>query len=67
MDFQLITTYIIVAYAAIYTVYQFLKMITKQNSKCEGCSSCEFKNELRKKKMTTSLIQKNRNFTYLKN
>ncbi|RUT79226.1 FeoB-associated Cys-rich membrane protein [Ancylomarina longa] len=67
INFQLIATYIIVGSAAFYSIYQFIKLILKQDTKCGGCSSCSFKNELRKKKLTTSLIQKNHNFTYIKN
>lgn len=53
MDFQLITTYLIILAAVSYSLYHLYKVIkpTKSDSICGGCSSCDIKKELMKNKV----------------
>lgn len=68
MDFQLITTYLIVICAIGYTLYQFAMLFKKQESSCgSSCGSCDFKNELRKRGIPLKGIKNINNLTYVKN
>ncbi len=49
MDWQLIITLLIIAYAVGYTVYAVIKIIRRKKSCGGGCSGCDFKRELHKK------------------
>ncbi len=48
MDWQLIITLLIIAYAAGYTVYAVIKLILRKKSCGGSCSGCDFKRELHK-------------------
>ncbi len=68
MDFQLITTYLIVICAIGYSLYQFAMLFKKQESNCGGsCGSCNFKDELRKQGIPLKGIKNGNNLTYVKN
>jgi hypothetical protein len=68
MDFQLITTYLIVMCAIGYSLYQFALLFKKQESNCgSSCGSCNFKNELRKRGIPNKGIKNTHNLTYIKN
>ncbi len=49
MNWQLIITLLIIAYAVGYTVYAFIQLIRRKSSCGGGCSGCNFKRELHKK------------------
>jgi len=67
MDIQLILTYLIVAYAVGYVIYQFVKLFQSQNSDCGGsCGGCDFKTELKRRGIKTDIQIKDSNFTYIK-
>jgi len=53
MDFQLITTYLIILAAVSYSLYHLYKVIkpNKNASLCGGCGSCDIKKELIKNKI----------------
>ncbi|PKQ62272.1 hypothetical protein BZG02_13220 [Labilibaculum filiforme] len=68
MSFQLVATYIIVLFAFGYTLYQFVKLFTKQKSSCGGsCGGCHFKRELHKRNLHSKPLLKTQNLTYVKN
>ena len=68
MDFQLITTYLIVLFAIGYTLYQFALLFKKQDSNCgSSCGSCGIKNELRKRGISSKSNKITSNLTYIKN
>ena len=68
MSFQLVSTYIIISIAFGYTLYQFLKLFMKQKSNCSGsCGGCDFKNELKKRNISTKSHNKLNQLTYVKN
>ncbi|WP_372752227.1 FeoB-associated Cys-rich membrane protein [Labilibaculum sp.] len=68
MSFQLLITYLIVLFAFGYTMYHFINLFTKQKSSCGGgCSGCDFKRELNKRKISTKQLPKLKNLTYVKN
>ena len=53
MDFQLITTYLIILATVCYSLYHLYKVIkpSKDASLCGGCGSCDIKKELAKNKI----------------
>lgn len=66
MDFQLITTYIIIAAAVAYTIYQILQLLKPSESACGGgCSSCDIKQELKKRGLNKLNLDKDK-LTYIK-
>lgn len=70
MDFQLITTYLIILAAVSYSFYHLYKAVkpAKKTSLCGGCASCDIKKELVKNgvkpvgfKMADTLINNSKN------
>ena len=67
METQLFLTYLIIAAAVSYTIYNLALLFKPKESGCgSSCGGCDFKNELRKRGIHPNLNIKDENFTYIK-